>query len=639
MPYLGKTPSQATRQRYYKTASGGETSISGTMTTGGTLTFSDGEFVDVSVNGVALVAGTDYNTTTANTIGGLSALSANDQVEIVVYDTFSVFDGSFNGDISLGDNVRAKFGAGNDLQIYHSGTGSLIQDSGTGNLVIAADELILRNAGNNEAKADFTTDGAVNLYFDNAAKLATKSDGVDITGELQADSLDIDGNGTIDGSLTITTADNNPQLTLISTDADANFGPVLKMHRNSGSPADSDFLGEIQFKGENDADEEILYAQMFGRTGDVTDGTEDGRIATKIMIAGTAQNVLDIKSNEIVINDDSVDLDFRVESNGNANMLVVDGGNNSVGIGLAAGSQESGAFLHSGGQCLFQHNHTDTSSSGNVSYLAGNQALTLVNAQGGAVNQTCKLGFTVTTTGANSDALIECGSTAAGTTEIRFYVESSNTLSEACRIVNQNGGDLNLGGMSTFTFAETQTQVNKFQINSGRNTTDARTHAAFGNPNGQVGSITTNGSATAFNTSSDHRLKENVADMTGAITRVKTLAPKRFNFIADDSVTVDGFLAHEAQAVVPEAVTGTHNEVETWTQQEIDDGDAPDGTSAGDNKLDGDGNTIPVMQGIDQSKLVPLLTAALKEAIAKIETLETQRADLEARVTALENAE
>ena len=112
--------------------------------------------------------------------------------------------------------------------------------------------------------------------------------------------------------------------------------------------------------------------------------------------------------------------------------------------------------------------------------------------------------------------------------------------------------------------------------------------------------------------------------MTGAIDRVKTLAPKRFNFIADADTTVDGFLAHEAQAVVPEAVTGTKDEVETWTQQEIDDGDAPDGTSAGDNKLDGDGNTIPVMQGIDQAKLVPLLTAALKESIAKIETLETE---------------
>ena len=99
----------------------------------------------------------------------------------------------------------------------------------------------------------------------------------------------------------------------------------------------------------------------------------------------------------------------------------------------------------------------------------------------------------------------------------------------------------------------------------------------FFNPNGDEGSIDTSGTSTSYNTSSDHRLKENVADMTGAIARVKALAPKRFNFIADADTTVDGFLAHEAQTVVPEAVTGTHNEVETWTQQQIDDGDAPDG--------------------------------------------------------------
>ncbi len=122
---------------------------------------------------------------------------------------------------------------------------------------------------------------------------------------------------------------------------------------------------------------------------------------------------------------------------------------------------------------------------------------------------------------------------------------------------------------------------------------------------GGVGTIHVNTSGTAYNTSSDYRLKENLADMTGAIARVKQLAPKRFNFIADpDDTKVDGFLAHEAQAVVPEAVTGTHNEVD-------DDGNA-------------------VMQGIDQSKLVPLLTGALQEAIAKIETLETKVAALEA---------
>jgi hypothetical protein len=116
----------------------------------------------------------------------------------------------------------------------------------------------------------------------------------------------------------------------------------------------------------------------------------------------------------------------------------------------------------------------------------------------------------------------------------------------------------------------------------------------------------------SFNTSSDHRLKEAVVDMTGAIDRVKALAPKRFQFIADPDTTVDGFIAHEAQAVVPEAVTGTKDEVD-------DDGNA-------------------VMQGIDQSKLVPLLTAALKESITKIETLETEMTALKARVTALEDA-
>jgi hypothetical protein len=162
------------------------------------------------------------------------------------------------------------------------------------------------------------------------------------------------------------------------------------------------------------------------------------------------------------------------------------------------------------------------------------------------------------------------------------------------------------------------------------NGTSATQHMIFRNSNGNVGSVTVSGSSTAFNTSSDHRLKQGVEDMTGAIDRVKALAPKRFQFIADTDTTVDGFLAHEAQAVVPEAVTGKHNEIETWTQQQIDDGDAPDGTSADDNKLDGDGNTIPVMQGIDQAKLVPLLTGALQEAIAKIETLETKVAALEA---------
>ena len=155
--------------------------------------------------------------------------------------------------------------------------------------------------------------------------------------------------------------------------------------------------------------------------------------------------------------------------------------------------------------------------------------------------------------------------------------------------------------------------------------------------NATVGSIYTNGSTTAFNTSSDYRLKENVVDMTGAIDRVKALQPKRFNFIADeDDTTVDGFLAHEVSDVIPEAISG---EKDATKEEEYEVTPAI---------LDDDGNvvteavmgtrTVPDYQGIDQSKLVPLLTGALQEAIAKIEALETTVADLTTRIEALENA-
>jgi hypothetical protein len=121
-----------------------------------------------------------------------------------------------------------------------------------------------------------------------------------------------------------------------------------------------------------------------------------------------------------------------------------------------------------------------------------------------------------------------------------------------------------------------------------------------------VGNISTSASSTSYNTSSDYRLKENVVGVTGASARVQQLNPVRFNFIADLNKTVDGFLAHEVQNVVPEAITGTKDEVETYTDDE------------------GNEQTRPVYQGIDQSKLVPLLTAALQEALAEINSLKAR---------------
>jgi hypothetical protein len=133
------------------------------------------------------------------------------------------------------------------------------------------------------------------------------------------------------------------------------------------------------------------------------------------------------------------------------------------------------------------------------------------------------------------------------------------------------------------------------QIQFYRNTDSTATFA---------GHIVTTGTSVSYETSSDYRLKENVNYEFDALTRVKELKPARFNFIVDADKTVDGFLAHEVSDIVPEAITGEKDAVD-------DEGS-------------------PEYQGIDQSKLVPLLTKAIQEQQTLIETLQ-------AKVEALEN--
>jgi hypothetical protein len=133
-----------------------------------------------------------------------------------------------------------------------------------------------------------------------------------------------------------------------------------------------------------------------------------------------------------------------------------------------------------------------------------------------------------------------------------------------------------------------------------------QTQIFFQNPNGTVGTIKTTGSATQYNTSSDYRLKENVVTDWNATTLLKQLKPSKFNFKADASTTVHGFLAHEVSSIVPEAVSGEKDDVYTEAD-EIN----KEGTQG-----------QPKYQGIDQSKLVPLLVKTVQEMEARITTLE-----------------
>ena len=155
---------------------------------------------------------------------------------------------------------------------------------------------------------------------------------------------------------------------------------------------------------------------------------------------------------------------------------------------------------------------------------------------------------------------------------------------------------------------------------------------AFHYSGSTVGTIRSTNNSTSYNTSSDYRLKENEVAISDGIKRLKNLKPYRFNFKNDKDKTVDGFFAHEVSSVVPEAISGDKDAMAVKTKYTADDVE-----TQGDNpsKKVGDAKTYSTTeinaQSIDQSKLVPLLTSALQEAITKIETLE-------ARVQTLENA-
>ena len=140
-------------------------------------------------------------------------------------------------------------------------------------------------------------------------------------------------------SATFTTADNSAQLTLVSTDTDASVGPRLDLYRNSSSPANGDVIGEIQFQAKDSVNSTTTFATISSQADQVDNGAEDGSLRFKTLHNGTlAERITIAQNNHVIINETGVDADFRVESDGNANMLFVDGGNNRVGIGTAPSS-------------------------------------------------------------------------------------------------------------------------------------------------------------------------------------------------------------------------------------------------------------------------------------------------------------
>jgi len=176
---------------------------------------------------------------------------------------------TLTGDLTFPDNEKAIFGTGSDLQIYHNGTHSYIQDAGTGDLVVLTNHIAIRNAAQNADIIRGIEGGAVTLSHNGSAKIATTSTGAEITGDL----------------------------TLTSTDAGATENPTLDLYRNSASPANGDDIGHITFSGENSAGEKIVYGEINGDMQSVTDGSEHGRLLISVIDSGSASNRIFIQGN------------------------------------------------------------------------------------------------------------------------------------------------------------------------------------------------------------------------------------------------------------------------------------------------------------------------------------------------------
>jgi len=191
--------------------------------------------------------------------------------------------------------------------------------------------------GSLDISGNIDIDGTTNLDvvdIDGAVNMATTAL---VTGVLTTTAATVfNGGFASNNDSTITNSDNGDHLTLIGTNADGATGPHLSFLRQSSSPANNDLTGHISFNGLNDASQAVNYAHIQSQIIDIADGAEDGRLHLEIMNNGTLRSALMLGNAEVVINDDSHDADFRVESNALTHAFFVDGGNSHLGLGTAA---------------------------------------------------------------------------------------------------------------------------------------------------------------------------------------------------------------------------------------------------------------------------------------------------------------
>jgi microcystin-dependent protein len=289
-------------------------------------------------------------------------------------------------------------------------------------------------------------------------------------------------------------------LSIQGTDAGSGAGPILELYRNSSSPANADLLGEIYFYGEDDGGNKQEYASIKSRIIDVGASANKGRIEIFTAVANTMKSVFlatgAASNEEVVINEDSADINFRVESNGNANMLFVDAGNDRVGIGQSApvgvldivGNSDSVPAIKIGANTTHGFEIYELATGGHLRLnrvVSGTstQVLHIARDTGTVtLNDDLILGHdgAILKFGADSDVTqthvtdvgLNWGSTRSGADSIFRFQNLANASASDIRLILQNGGTsggdviINLDGQATgaqFTMG-VDTSADKFVI-------------------------------------------------------------------------------------------------------------------------------------------------------------------------------
>jgi hypothetical protein len=531
--------------------------------------------------------------------------------------------GSQNIILSQGSGANITIPAGDTKVVYSDGAGS---GAAFVDAFASLSVVDLKVQDDLTVTGDIDVDGTTNLDvvdIDGAVDMASTAL---VTGVLTTTAATVfNGGFASNAASTISTADNSAQITLVSTDADASVGPLLDLYRNSASPADDDIVGQIRMQGENSAGETINYVTLFSQIQDVTDGIEDGRFFISAMTGGTDYSRMDLLSNESVFNQDSQDLDFRVESDSNTHALFVQGSDGNVGIGTA--SPATNLHIQSASEPAITLFHTAVQaaqigldSSGSLTFgIDGSTGATermKINTSGdvgiGISSPTEKLdvnGGTIIrgalTNGASSgnglrfehtsdigqiyslDPSVAWRELRTNASQQTFYIAGG----EKMRL--DSSGNLGIG-----TSSPGGSKVVVEAVPSG--TTYLAKWSATGGTalylevgGSAVGSITCTTSATAYNTSSDARLKD-VTGKARGLEVINELNPVAYNWKADGKAD-EGLIAQEVKELVPNAVSGSEEE----------------------------------MYQMDYSKLVVHLVAGMKEQQTLIESLT-------ARITTLE---